>query len=143
MKASKSLNSLNKFDEEIRSRGPYNKIPIETKKKAVSLSRKLKDPLAVSKMLSIPLKSLKRWIKNGCLRKPSGWRTQDPEMENQLTNWIIDFHWLNSTMPNASVIKKMALQFSNYPDKFKASKGWYEKFVLRFKDFKSDNNINK
>lgn len=26
----------------------------------------------------------------------------------------------------------MAKKFSNFPDKFKASKGWYEKFTFRF-----------
>ena len=26
----------------------------------------------------------------------------------------------------------MAKKLSNFPDKFKASKGWYEKFTIRF-----------
>jgi hypothetical protein len=50
-------------------------------------------------------------------------------MENSLTNWILDYHRLNNSVPNSNVVKKMALEFSNFPDKFKASKGWYEKFI--------------
>lgn len=31
--------------------------------------------------------------------------------------------------PGSAIIKKKAKQFSNYPENFKASKGWYEKFI--------------
>lgn len=115
-------------------RGPYNKIPISMKKKAVQLSKKLKDPAVASKMVGVPLKNLKRWIKNGCNKRKGGRKTLDPQMEEDLTSWLLRFHKLNNYIPQPHLIKKMAKEFSNYPDRFKASKGWYEWFIIRFQD---------
>ena len=53
-------------------------------------------------------------------------------MEQDLSDWIQKFIDLNGKQPSSSIIKKMAKRFSNFPDKFKASKGWFEKFLLRF-----------
>lgn len=36
-------------------------------------------------------------------------------------------------MPNSKLIKKMAIKFSNFKN-FKASKGWYEKFIHRLEN---------
>jgi hypothetical protein len=44
-------------------RGPYKKSSEEEKRKAIDLAVKLNDTLAASKILDIPIKNLKRWIK--------------------------------------------------------------------------------
>lgn len=35
-------------------------------------------------------------------------------------------------MPTSKIIKEKALEFSNNINDFKASKGWFEKFIVRF-----------
>jgi phage antirepressor YoqD-like protein len=96
------------------------------------LANKLNDTTAAAKILDIPVKNLKRWIRQGYIRKKGGRRTQDPKMEKDLKEWIKQFIQLNHKPPSAKIIKKMAMKFSNFPDRFKASKGWFEKFLIRF-----------
>lgn len=112
-------------------RGRYRKYTYSLKKEAVELSIKLGDPLQASKIMNVPLKNLRRWIENGPRRKKGGRKTHDPQMEVKLYNWIDNFRKLNDEMPSRKEIKTTALRFSRYPQKFKASKGWYEKFMLR------------
>lgn len=50
-------------------------------------------------------------------------------METRLVNWIDEYVKLNHKLPEQKVIKNMALEYSNYSQSFKASKGWYEKFM--------------
>lgn len=50
-------------------------------------------------------------------------------METKLVNWIDEYVKLNHKLPEQKVIKNMALEYSNYYQSFKASKGWYEKFM--------------
>jgi hypothetical protein len=96
------------------------------------LAIKLNDTNSAARILDIPIKNLKRWIKQGYIRKKGGRKTQDPKMENELKQWIYRFIELNKKQPCPKLIKKMAKRLSNYPDKFKASKGWFEKFLIRF-----------
>lgn len=96
------------------------------------MARKLNDCQAASKILDIPIKNLKRWIKQGHIRKKGGRKTLDPQMESDLRDWIHRYCELNSRQPNSNLIKKMAKKLSNFPERFKASKGWYEKFTQRF-----------
>ncbi len=79
----------------------------------------------------VPAKNLKRWIEKGIGLKRGGRKTQDPQMEVKLTKWIDDFRNINKDFPNPKLIKKMALEYSNFKNTFKASKGWYEKFIRR------------
>lgn len=44
-------------------RGPYKKCSEEEKRKAIELANKLNDITAASRILDIPIKNLKRWIK--------------------------------------------------------------------------------
>ena len=37
----------------------------------------------------------------------------------------------------------MAMEYSNYMGKFKASKGWFEKFLIRFKSIEKELRNNK
>lgn len=65
-------------------RGPYKKCTEEDKRKAIELAFKLRDTNSAAKILDIPIKNLKRWIKQGYIRKKGGRKTQDPIMENEL-----------------------------------------------------------
>ena len=60
----------------------------------------------------------------------------DPQMEEELILWLVRFRRLNDREPQPHLIKKMAKELSNYPDRFKASKGWYERFMQRANDSK-------
>ena len=54
-------------------------------------------------------------------------------MESKLVEWIEDFKKINDIMPTSKLIKKVAMRFSNIKS-FKASKGWYEKFMNRLEN---------
>lgn len=112
-------------------RGRYRKYTYSLKKEAVELSLKLGDAVQASKIMNVPLKNLRRWIENGPRRKKGGRKTHDPQMEVKLYNWIINYRQVYNELPSRKQIKKTALEYSHFPNKFKASKGWYEKFMLR------------
>ena len=121
----------NKKIEKRKKRGTYRKYTILQRKEAISLAQKLDDINTTALILDVPIKNLKRWLKNGFERKKGGRKTQDPEMEVKLKAWICEFFKFNKKMPEHLLIKKMALKLSNFQMTFKASKGWYEKFILR------------
>lgn len=77
------------------------------------------------------MKNLKRWIQNGPRRKKGGRKTHDPQMEAKLREWVDNFRAIYKELPSRRHIKETAIKFSQFPGKFKASKGWYEKFMLR------------
>ena len=123
-------------------RGRYRKYTYALKKEAVELSLKLGDAMQASKIMNVPLKNLRRWIENGPRRKKGGRKTHDPQMEIRLHNWITTYKTTYKQLPSRKEIKKTALQYSHFPGKFKASKGWYEKFMLRhFSEKKKNKNI--
>ena len=108
----------------------------------MKLLKDIGDKNKTAEILEIPLKNIKRWEKNGIYRKEGSRKANDPEMEVKLKKWILEFESFKGKMPKSRVIKNMALQFSNFKGGFKASKGWYEKFVLRSfgKNFGKGNN---
>jgi len=55
----------------------------------------------------------------------------DPEMEIKLTEWIEDYLKVYLKMPSAKEVRAKASELTNFKQKFKASKGWYEKFMKR------------
>ena len=112
-------------------RGKYRRYPFSLKKEAVDLSIKLGDPVQASKIMDVPLKNLRRWVENGPKRKKGGRKTHDPEMETKLYSWMLEFREVYEHLPARKKIKEKAMQYSRFPHKFKASKGWYEKFMLR------------
>lgn len=84
-----------------------------------------------SDMLEIPEKNIKRWIKNGPERKKgAGRKTMDPIMEQNLLNWVAKKFRKTGIFPDNKEIKVQAKIFSTL-DKFKASKGWCDKFLRR------------
>ena len=95
----------------------------------------LNDVKRAAQIQNVPIKNLKRWLENGYERKKGGRKTQDPLMELKLVEWINDFKKINDIMPTSKLIKKVAMKFSNVKN-FKASKGWYEKFIHRYENKK-------
>lgn len=82
-------------------------------------------------MLNLPLKNLKRWIKNGPVRKKGGRKTQDPDLERFLLRWIEGYRKEYGTLPNSKEIRDKAIENTKHKESFKASKGWLEKFMSR------------
>jgi hypothetical protein len=81
--------------------------------------------------MNVPIKNLKRWVLNGPKRKKGGRKTHDPQMETKLFDWICQFKEIYKELPSRKKIKEMAIKYSNFSNSFKASKGWYEKFMIR------------
>lgn len=84
----------------------------EEKEVAIELAMS-KGVKAASKMINVPLKSLKRWLIVGSERKKGGGRkTKDPQMEKLLYNWYLEMKKKNMVI-TGSKLKSMAIQFSN------------------------------
>jgi hypothetical protein len=113
-----------------RKRNKYKMLPTDLKRKAVDLAR-YKNAKYAATFYSVPLKSLKRWMKVGCERKKGGGRkTKDPLMEKNLYSWYIDMKTRGEVV-TAKMIKDKAIELTNCDD-FIASKGWLDKFKVRF-----------
>lgn len=112
-------------------RGPYRKYTKEIKERALKSAILLNDISKAARMHDVPLKNLRRWLKNGIEKRKGGRKTRDPVMENKLKEWIIEFESTNNSMPSKKQITSKALELTRYKNIFKASKGWYEKFILR------------
>lgn len=64
--------------------------------------------------------------------KGGGRKKEDPEMEELVFEWLKE-RYLKQRLPaTRNEIREKALEFSNKKDKFKASKGWLEKFFTRY-----------
>lgn len=119
-----------KTSNRCRKRNKYKMLPTEIKFKAVSMALK-KGPKAAAEIYWVPLKSLKRWMKVGCVRKKGGGRkTKDPLMEKHLYSWYIQKK-TKGDIVTAKMIKDKAIKLTNCKD-FIASKGWLDKFKVRF-----------
>ena len=69
-------------------------------------------PRYSSQYYSVPLKSLKRWMKVGCERKKGGGRkTKDPEMEKLLFRWY-SHKKANEEPVTAKMIKEKAIELT-------------------------------
>ena len=113
-----------------RKRSKYKMLPTDLKHKAVELAQQ-KGAKYSANFYSVPLKSLKRWMKVGCERKKGGGRkTKDPLMEKNLYNWYRDKKNRGEII-TAKMIKEKAIELTNCND-FIASKGWLDKFKVRF-----------
>ena len=113
-----------------RKRNKYKMLPPDLKKLAVSLAKR-NDPKYSSNFYGVPLKSLKRWIKVGCERKKGGGRkTKDPLMEKNLYDWYC-LQKSRDEIVTAKMVKDKAMELTNCND-FIASKGWLDKFKVRY-----------
>jgi hypothetical protein len=71
-------------------------------------------------------------MKVGWQRKKGGGRkTKDPEMEMKLFDWYV-YKKKHSQQVTAKMIKDKALELRSSPD-FIASKGWLDKFKIRYR----------
>lgn len=71
-------------------------------------------------------------MKVGCERKKGGGRkTKDPEMEKLLYRWYTHKQ-ANSEPVTAKMIKEKAIELTTCQD-FIASKGWLDKFKIRYR----------
>lgn len=58
----------------------------------------------------------------------------DPLMEESLYQWLLNQYEKNNFKGvNRKIVRDKAYELSKNKDKFKASKGWLEKFLRRFK----------
>lgn len=117
-------------NKKIKKRGRYKICTLDKKMEAIRMAR-IKTIKEASDMLEIPEKNIKRWIKNGPERKKgAGRKTMDPNMERNLLNWVANEFSKKGEFPDNKEIKNQAKIFSNQ-EKFKASKGWCDKFLRR------------
>jgi hypothetical protein len=81
----------------------------------------------VSKKYGISINNICRWRKR-CERKSgAGRKVHDPKMEYELLQWIEN---IGSEAITRQMIRKKAIQLS-HDSGFKASKGWFERFMNR------------
>lgn len=113
-------------------RGPYNIYSPHKKEEALDLLHRGYNFSEVSKMLSVPIKNLRRWAVMGTQRRIGGGRKlMDAQMEANLYQWILNEMKVKQRKVSRSEIRKKALELSQYQDRFKASKGWTDKFVRK------------
>ncbi|CAI2371796.1 unnamed protein product [Moneuplotes crassus] len=112
-----------------KRRSKYTMYPAEFKEIAISMALEVGTKEA-SKNLEVPIKSLKRWMIVGAQRKKGGGRkTRHPQMEETLKKWILQCKRENVDL-NMEVICQKARVLSQ-DESFKASKGWYCKFIQK------------
>ncbi|CDW82618.1 UNKNOWN [Stylonychia lemnae] len=113
-----------------RKRSKYKMLNPDIKQKAVQMAID-KGAKQSAHTFGVPLKSLKRWIKVGWQRKKGGGRkTKDPQMEKKLHEWYLQMK--DQQIPvTAKMIKDRAIQLRSCKD-FIASKGWLDKFKIRY-----------
>lgn len=117
-----------------KKRGKYKICDENQKLEAIRIAQ-LTSPQEAAEILNIPIKNIRRWLKNGYQRKKgAGRRTQDPEMEKLLIQWMADYFKLYQKIPVNKELKIKARKLSKIPT-FKASKGWCDKFWKRNREF--------
>ena len=122
-------------------RGKYKIVSLLKKKEAVTLC-KILSIKKTSEYLKISEKNIKRWLINGIERKKgAGRKIRDLKMENDLKLWMKNEFERVGKFPNYFFVKKQAKIFSNC-EKFKASKGWCDKFFRRNFKFMQDIRCN-
>ena len=82
-----------------------------------------------AELFKVPVKSLKRWLKVGFMRRKGGGRkTKDPDMEKTLNLWYQDLHQ-RGIQVTSRMVKNKARELTHCKD-FVASKGWLDKFKV-------------
>lgn len=61
-----------------------------------------------------------------------GRKKEDPEMEENVFAWLLERFHSMQLAATRNQIRGKALELSNRKDRFKASKGWLEKFFTRY-----------
>lgn len=106
-----------------------NRFSKEDKMKAVDLA-KISNPSKAAKELGISRKNIVRWMNNGTSRKEgAGRKVKFINAEREMIQWVIDYIIKHGTMPRNVSALEQAKKIEE--DNFKASKGWYDKFLKR------------
>ena len=129
--------------DENGKRGPYRKYTTEVRDRAIKLSQKLGSPGKASQVLKIPIKNLRRWIIKGPHRKAGGGRrSHDPGMEREMVAWAKKNFEKTGQLPSHPEARAQAMSLAGNDTNFKASKGWFEKFLRRhFKEQRTTSKI--
>jgi hypothetical protein len=112
-------------------RGKYKIATKEERKTAVEIAKEKGIHQAFNET-KIPKKNISRWLKTGLERRKGGGRkTQDPDMEKKLYQWILEEEKEKGRRLSRAQIKHKARELTNV-DGFKGSKGWLDKFQKRY-----------
>ena len=114
-----------------KKRGKYNMLSKSKKKEIVEFAKAHGLNQAENKF-RVKKKRIIDWIDNGVERKKgAGRKTLDPKMEDKLVEWIRESVDQMNFFPAGTKIKEKALELYSKNGNFKASKGWYDKFLKR------------
>ena len=117
------------LEDSILQKKYKQKYPIKFKERVISYAR-INDIDKMARKLKISKKNIERWLKNGIQRKKgAGRKTMNPEMEKEIIKWVIERIKEKKVMPRRKDILLKAMYYKN--EKFKASKGWCDKFLKR------------
>lgn len=107
------------------------KFPIHVKHEAIELAKR-EGLKRASLLLNIDKKNIDRWMNKGFFhKKGAGRRTRNPEMETEIIEKAHDYIRKHNKIPPRKFIRAVARLFLS--EKFKASKGWCDKFIKRNK----------
>ena len=105
------------------------KYPLHIKREAIELAKK-EGLKRASALLNIDKKNIERWMTKGFFHKRgAGRRTRNPQMENEIIERSYVYIQTHNKLPPRKFIRTIARLFLS--ERFKASKGWCDKFVKR------------
>lgn len=126
-------NPRQKGESKLKKRGKYMKYTVDFKTKAIKDAKEFGIKKAAT-MNKVTKKNLARWVSKGANRKKGGGRCAfDVVMEQKLVDWMTEsIAKSGGKLPAAKYIRQKSREYSMYKEKFKASKGWCEKFTKRY-----------
>ncbi|CAD8200702.1 unnamed protein product [Paramecium pentaurelia] len=117
-----------------KERGKYRSYSLSLKICALKWIEEGIDDRIISNKLDIPLKNIRRWKKQGPFRKQGcGRKSIDLEMEQKLAQWCHETIRNTNKRVSRAMIQTQALKMIKQGVDFKASKGWTDKFVRKYK----------
>lgn len=138
---SKNSKKIKKYKKrKTKKRGKYNKVSLNLKLEALKLYSELNDYNAVSEILKIPIKSLKRWEKVGITNRRNTKEKINLENESKLLKLCLDYYKINKKIPDYNFIEFTKNQCLTDNTK-KLTKSAYNSFITKLKHI-INNNIN-
>lgn len=117
----------------VKLEGPYKNTFPRKFKEIIVQHAKLYGVYLTAKKFQITRRNIERWCKNGLdRRKGAGRKTTNPIMEQEMLQWVEDYIKHEKKIPKRKYIMVRGMGYSS--DKFKASKGWCDKFLKRNKE---------